>query len=275
MPAHDPSTPHDLLAVLAALLTDVPLDGPVAIGLRLLPAGHAPQARGAVALADRDLELHFRHLDCTDAVCALCGFVAPADWHAFGVVAPAHSYPVDDDGGLRDAHQAEVVVCALVDRSGQVVSEVRTDTGEVLASGPTEGRVIDACRRALGLPTAPALSTPRVWATVLWVDAALAATLATDLGAAPTWPALAALDTCTGPVRSLDWHTLRLACAAGALDVPGVAPDAAAWMDDGMFAREALSALPPLVDMLGALRDLLPEPVFTQVVERVCDRLGA
>jgi hypothetical protein len=274
MAVHDPSSPRDLLAVLAALLTEVPLDGPVAVGLRVLPPGHGHRAQGSVALADRELELHFRHLDCTDAVCALCGFVAPADWQAFGVVAPAHSYPVDDDGGVGPGARAEVVVCALVDRAGRVVSEVRTDTGEVLASGPTEGRVVDACRRALGLPTAAPLSPPHVWATVLWVDAALAATLSADLGAAPTWSQLAALDTCGGPVRPLDWRTLRLACATGVLDIPGVAPDAAAWMDDGMFAREALRALPPLVDMLGDLRELLAAPVFAQVVERVCDRLG-
>jgi hypothetical protein len=274
MSVHHPSPPRDLLPVLAALLTDVPLDGPVAVGLRLLPPGDGAGTKGSVPLADRELELHFRHLDCADAVCALCGFVAPVEWHAFGVVAPGHSYPVDDDGGLAAGGHAEVIACALVDRAGRVVSEVRTGSGEVLVSGPTEGRVVDACRRALGLPTAPPLSPPHVWATALWVDAALAATLGADLGTTPAWPELAALDTGAAPARPLEWRTLRLACAAGVLDVPGVDPDAAAWMDDGMFAREALGALPSLVDMLSDLRGLLPTPVFTQVLERVCDRLG-
>lgn len=271
MPVDPPLPLPELLPVLAALLTDVPLEAPVAVGVRV---GTDPRAVGS---SGDDVELHFRHLDCADAVCALGGFVAPADWQAFGVVAPGRSLPLDDDGGVIGGPSTSVVACAFVSRTGEVVAEVRTAAGRSLAGGPSDGRVIDACRRVLGLPTAPAVGSPQVWATVCWVDAVLEATLVADLGDPPPWTALAALDPadCSADLAGLRWSLVRASCAAGLATVPGVHADAAAWMDDGMFAREAIAALPPLFDMLRDLRELLPPPVFDEVVGRVAERLAA
>ena len=147
----------------------------------------------------------------------------------------------------------------------------------VLAGGETDGRVVDACRRVLGLPTPPAPGSPQVWATVVWVDAVLAATLAADLGEPPGWHALAALDPLdhAGDRAGLTWSLVRASCAAGLVVVPGVDAELAAWMDDGMFAREATAALPPLFDMLHDLRDLLAPHVLDHVLARVAERLAA
>lgn len=265
-----PPTLPTLLPVLASLLADVPLDAPVAVGLRLPPAG-SPRPAGD------ELELTFRHLDCADVVCALGGFVAPTDWQAFGVVAPGRSVPVDADGAPAGGPDTRVVVCALVGHNGEVASHVRAGDGRVLAGGETDGRVVDACRRVLGLPTPPAPGSPQVWATVVWVDAVLAATLAADLGEPPGWHALAALDPLdhAGDRAGLTWSLVRASCAAGLVVVPGVDAELAAWMDDGMFAREATAALPPLFDMLHDLRDLLAPHVLDHVLERVAERLAA
>ena len=268
----DPSpTLPELLPVLASLLTDVPLDGPVAVGLRLLPGRH-----DAPAAAD-EVELHFRHLDCTDAVCALDGFRAPADWQAFGIVAPARTVPLDADGAACRRAGTAVVACAFVDRAGRTAGQVRSVDGDIVGGGPTDGRMLDVCRRVLGLPTAPAAGSPQVWATVAWVDAVLAATLDADLGSPPDWPALAALDPFddTADLARLPWALVRASCAAGLTVVPGIGAATAAWMDDGMFAREAMAAMPPLFDMLHDLRELLAPHVLDLVVERVGERLAA
>jgi hypothetical protein len=267
----DPSpTLHELLPMLASLLTDVPIESPVAVGVRLLPD------RGVGRTVADEIELHFRHLDCTDAVCALGGFVAPAAWQAFGIVAPGRSVPLDADGEPLDDPGTQVVAGTFVGRSGEVASQVRTATGAVLADGPADGRVLDVCRRVLGLPTAAAAGSPQVWATVVWVDAVLAASLLADLGEPPRWPALAALDPLGEAVDlgALRWPLVRASCAAGLVAVPGMSAELAAWMDDGMFAREAVSALPPLFEMLSDLRELLPPHEFERVVGRVGERLA-
>ncbi len=54
-----------------------------------------------------------------------------------------------------------------------------------------------------------------------------------------------------------------------------VDPEVAAWMDDGLFAREAIGAFPPLVASLGDLRQLLPRRTFDQLVAEVSDQLAA
>lgn len=259
MPVDDPAAPGALLPHLASLLTEVPLAGPVAVGLSR--PGH------------EDVELAFRHLDCADVVCALGGYVAPASWVAFGVVAPGTAHLLD-----RPAEDAvRVVACALVGRDGTVVSEVRDERGTPRAAGASQGRVVDACRRVLGLPTDPPPFGTAVWHALSWVDRVLGAVLDADLGEVPSWDALDALDVAppAHPDDPRAWRALRRACARGELAVVGVDAGLAAWMDDGMFAREAVGAHGPLATLLGDLRGLLPPPTFDRVVGRVCDHLGA
>ena len=278
----DPAHLATLLPHLASLLVEVPLESPVAVGIRV---AHEPMPRSSAVVIDLmttgealpQVEFLFRHLDCTDIVCALCGFVAPREWDVFGVITPGRSVRLDEPYGYR----REVTACALVDRAGRVVSEVRAADGTVVCSGPTVGRVVDACRRVLGLATAPALCGPEVWFGLRWIDRVLAAVLDADLGAPPPWAVLDTLDEharARSPVRHRSrstWRGLRTACALGEIEIPGIAPRAALWMDDGMFGREAITAFAPLADTLGDLRELVPVSTFDKIVERVSERLGA
>jgi hypothetical protein len=44
-------------------------------------------------------------------------------------------------------------------------------------------------------------------------------------------------------------------------------------MDDGMFSREAITAYPPLLDMLTDLDALLPATTFDPLLDALCHRL--
>lgn len=286
MPVDESRSLAQLLPRLASLLAEVPLEAPVAVGVVL-----APESAGASTDAPA-VEFFFRHLECTDVVCALGGFVAPAAWDAFGVVAPGRRLLLDTP--LADDLDDSVTVCALLERTGLVVSEVRTLDGEVVSQGISSGRAVDACRRVLGLGTAPPLLGAHVWRTLRWIDRVLATVLDADLGEPPSWPMLAALHACDSPRRDWfanarvgpgarpawssaewSWAELRVACADQEVEVPCIDPDTAAWMDDGLFAREAIAAFPPLIDSLGDLRQLLPPSTFNKIVAKVSDQLAA
>jgi len=290
MPVDESRVLAQLLPHLASLLSEVPLGAPVAIGVALPAACDYAAEMGAPPV-----EFFFRHLDCIDVVCALGGFVAPAGWDAFGIVAPGHRMmldpPADDPGNdpADDLADDAVTVCALLGRGGLVVSEVRTVDGTVVSSGATTGRAVDACRRVLGLATAPPLLGPHVWRTLRWIDRVLATVLDADLGRPPSWPALSALYALDSPALRFtrpacaaqteppewSWYELRNACAGDQLTVPCIDSETAAWMDDGLFAREAIAAFPLLVESLGDLRQLLPPSTFDMVVAWVSDQLAA
>ncbi len=285
MPVDDAPNLALLLPHLASLLADVPVSSPVAVGMRLVPDGSASLTGPGTHLAldsfkahSGQIEFMFRHLDCADVVCALGGFVAPHGWDVFGLLAPAHCTPADptarhprgSDTGAPE--RDDLTICALVARTGLVVSELRSSDGIVVSAGPTEGRVVDACRRALGLRTAPATCGPRVWYLLLWIDRVLAAVLGADLGHPPSWENLISLERTPSPST---WRGVRAACAGGRIEVPGISPSGANWMDDGMFGREAISVFAPLLETLGDLRELLPSNTFDRLVERVSDHLAA
>jgi hypothetical protein len=248
-----------LLPRLVSLLVEVPLDAPVAVGVR-------------VASPDDTVDFAFRHLDHDDVVVALYGFIAPSSWEAFGVVTPGFA----NRGATGDAEREPMTVCALVDRSGQAYSAIRSYDGPTTPTTATEGRAVDALRRCLGLPTDPPRCSPGILHILRWIDRVLASVLDADLGSAPQWPELSALE---DPAKSAlapkdTWADLRRGCAAARLDVPGIWPLAAGWMDDGMFAREAIGAFAPLADTLGDLRSLLDRATFDKIVERVSHLLG-
>jgi hypothetical protein len=155
--------------------------------------------------------------------------------------------------------------------AGEIVGEV---AGEVVPlPGSPEGEVADACRRALGLPTAPPPgSTLQLW-TLAWLDRVVDVA---GRAAAPdrlrTWAQVADLHAAAGPrcdpaalaaaAASLAeaWPWSRLRAEPSVVDAPGPVPAAelAAWMDDGMWARWLLARLPGEHDLLAAVRALLP-----------------
>ena len=226
-----------------------------------------------------------------DLVTDLLGLRAPPDWQAVGVVVEGRAHPYDPDAAeryrfVRSDTPRRCRVAHVVDRSGGSAGVMRMEGSEPrsLGSGETSsgGRMVDACRRILGLPTAPPPeATHELWAS-MWLDRLVAdAADPTRSGPVVSWEAAAVRHPAAEVVleadpslrrdvvrhletlgRAMDgakgWTHLRQECAAGRWAVPGLTPEAAGWMDDGMFARWTTSEFPPVGDLLGALRDLVP-----------------
>ena len=219
--------------------------------------------------------------DDRSVVEALSGFSAPSEWMAIGVVTEGTARHLVDTTSER----RRVRCVHLVDRTGASASTLRLQGEAASVFGGDDdhgrGRIDDACRRALELPTAPPTrSTIELWALV-WLERVLAARAADDGSGPPLrWSDIAArhpavavlvsddeewseqaaeslvrLGTLLADVHS--WPVLRMACAAGEWPVDDVAPDVAAWLDDGSFSRWVLGGYPPIADLADATCELL------------------
>ena len=237
-------------------------------------------------LAPADRCFRWLGLDGSHPLELLLGFVAPAHWRAVGVSCSGVSHRLHDPSSGGEA----VVMTALLDRSGDVASVIRRGNEVEVMHEPLEGTVADACRRALGIPTAPPPpSTLGLW-TLIWLDRVVE--LAGRGGAGGglrSWPAIARLHAAAGspaddPLGALDppglaaaasavaeaWTWARLRADPSVLDLPGPPPSArlAAWMDDGLWARWLLGHLPAPDDLMAAVHALLP-PALADGVETV------
>jgi hypothetical protein len=265
----------------------------------VLEPGDPPQLVRLRADADDldpdELELGVLPLDdVAHPLEGLVGLEAPADWAAVGLVATGRATQLDAPGANRPFAVSSV---HLVARSGSWASAWRAlqpgSGTDGSASGPgasgaagTGGRLDDALRRVLGLPTAPPpRSTHRLWATE-WLDALVEAAAAGGSRRARLpveavlglHPAVAAfdLDPASMTVAELvaegdklaawrDWPRLRQACASGAWSHPLIDAGTAAWLDDGSFARLALGGWPELHDLRDAIGVLLAPPAAAAV----------
>ena len=209
----------------------------------------------------------------------LLGFTAPARWQAIAVTASGTAFPIDDPGGSR----RPVQICHLLHRSGETVSVLRDDDGLQHPPHPPEGAIPDACRRALGLPTAPPpASTGILWA-VVWLDrmveaagepvdrsrfASFDGVAELHPAAVPGQPAEALPDAAARFTAEHPWSRLR--AEPHLLPWPvahEVTPEVAAWMDDGMLARWALTAYPDVFDLARSLSPLVDVDVGLRVAE--------
>jgi hypothetical protein len=251
-------------------------------------------------------ELAWFPIDPIHPLDLLLGFVAPAHWWALGVSSCGRQHPIGDDGRvMRSAGSPRVRITVLIDRSGGGAGLLRRGDERTDLPGPPDGTVADACRRALGLETAPPPPTTVGLWTRCWLDRVVD-TLARSSGAGsgpgpPTWrdltrlhPAASATATRSsglglGPdanaladaTRALAdaWPWDRLRADPTVVDVPGPLPDprVVAWMDDGMWARWLLGAFPALDDLLDAACSLLTPNLARaakQVVEATIGRVA-
>jgi hypothetical protein len=133
---------------------------------------------------DDAFELGFRELEeGQHPLDLLLGFVAPAEWSAFGVVCFGWAAPAVGFDEAR--HTAElrpslhpdrcrVRVVTLLDRDGTEWATATLDDGTVVDE-PGEGTVGDALRRCLRLPTAPPpVGTAELFAALWLADVAAA-----------------------------------------------------------------------------------------------------
>ncbi len=255
-------------------------------------------AVGVHGIRSEAFELALHPLVGPDPVRSLFGFVAPRQWDAFGVVAGGTSRRPHAETGHAPGDGDDptpIHIGVLVSRSGTQALATRRPGGAIDRIVPADqcgGRVPDACRRVLGLATAPpAGDTAELWAT-LWLETLLAGSL-TDLrtigwaeavrafpcfdvvvAGDPDLAALAAdhiVELGQAARRAWPWEQLLASCRAGLVPACGLEADEARWMDAGIFSREVLGRFPPLADLLGDLTAVLT----VEVVARIEQALAA
>jgi len=221
-----------------------------------------------------------------DPVLELVGRAVPPNWIAVGLRAGAHARRGNDPTTAQSGN-----VVHIVHRNGTAVTVLSFPSVDRLVLGPDtevrDGRVPDACRRLLGLPTAPPPASMTAFVVDSWLAVcAKTATLSPGL----TWPEVVLLHPATAggmtspmPSRaeqvrpgsraeaptpadiaaateqlgaSLGWKRFHAACITSRFTpCPNLSTDAAAWMDAGMFARWVHGELPPrelVLDVLDA-----------------------
>jgi hypothetical protein len=171
----------------------------------------------------------------------LLGTVAPPEWSALGVATRGRAGPLSGHG---PSSHAEVVV--LVPRTGAIVGHLRHG-GQVFTEPPAYGLTVDCLQRALQLPTAP----PQAPA----IQLVATALLEVAISAGDAGPALALLDA-GGEWSGFSWERLRQLVAAGHWPDPTLAPEDAAWLDEGAFSRWVLTGRPTLQALLGRVADV-------------------
>ena len=174
-------------------------------------------------------------LDGAPPVEFLLGAVAPAGWSALGCATRGRARPITGHG---PSSTAEVVV--LVPRVGEIVGRMRHG-GQMITDPPEYGLTLDCLQRALGLPTAPPQVPSVQWLATAWLEAVLRSpdpgeTVA-GLDAGMEW-------------SSLGWDRIRQLVASGRWPDPAIAPEDAAWFDEGGFSRWVLTGRPTLPALL-------------------------
>lgn len=221
------------------------------------PTGAEPAVIVGIELTPAGCALGVRPLDPgVHPAAVLPGFVAPDEWAAFGVVAggwATRDVAADDRARNRmrtrpsaSPVRVRVRTVFLAARTGEEASAVLLPGEPAIvhsaarAADPAAiaGLVPDLVRRSMGLPTAPPAFPPGELLAATWLSDAAAALAAgdclppaPDVDPATTW-------------ADLRWHAVEHG--------PRYRVDAsmAAWLDDGSFARYAVTAFPPVDDLL-------------------------
>lgn len=228
------------------------------------------------------------------------GFRAPQRWSAVGLHCSGNAHPLDEvfDGNSGDvrrlltagAEPTDVRLTMLIDRGGGGTALMRTGSTVTPLPGIPEGLIADACRRALGLPTAdPPPTTTELWLRV-WLDRIVEQVAFDDdvghywtfddvAALHPAWLGLVAIrppdrfdpDAVAGASHLLaeEWPWSRLRAARDLVETqrPPLTPDEAEWMDDGMFARWLLAESPSVELVLGTAAQLLAQPVVEEITD--------
>lgn len=241
----------------------------------------APATAGAlvgIRPVDADgFELAVKPASASGPLHDLLGWRAPPDWAALVVVSGAE---VADHHAGRERG----TVALVVTRAGGQSAFLRRDDGPPEELDPGHGRVLDACRRALGLGTAPPRATVQDMWVVRWLDHLVEALASGEEVGPAEATALHPLAELLGPgddLASLAWsHLARASWAdlrwlAAQRDRAADEPDEelltaalARWMDDGMVQRWLMDALPGRGELLAALADLA-SPAVLALVEQV------
>ena len=236
---------------------------------------------------DRTGRLERSDLDADDPVQRLLGLTVPDSVLAVGICAPATVTSAE----WSPVQATDHVVIHLVNRSGTSVTTL-TDMSDSRWFGPTtepqRGRVPDACRRVLGLPTCPPISSMTDFVLAAWLEVIARNALdsaglewsdiialhpASHSAVAPITPtALARATVDLG--SALDWDRFRRVIASvGGFPFGENASEIAAWMDDGVFSRWAIESIPSCEEALELLESVLGPGTFDRLwaTVRLCE----
>ncbi|MGI8791974.1 MAG: hypothetical protein ACR2H3_02145 [Acidimicrobiales bacterium] len=198
-----------------------------------------------LAQAD-DLELGMRDLDGHPAH-ELLGFDAPLDWAAIGISQLGRARQIDAAGASGPGQRLRVTT--MLSRTGAeaTVLRFRDDDTTREVDEPSQGLVSDTLHRCLALPTPrPDVPVDAFFARI-WLDAISAHT---PDGDTLDWPAAARLHPAMTEAtdngldrranqmaRAIGWDGVRWQTVEGRWRPGRLTPVAAAWFDDGSFAR--------------------------------------
>lgn len=195
----------------------------------------------------------------------LLGFTAPDEWLALGLCCEGWAAPMNS--GTRPSRakgRMRARNTVLVSRDGYVAAGMRLG-GEDFEPWPEpgEGRMLDALQRALRLPTAPPEEPLTRWLALrLFVAIVGAHGAGRRVGWAQLCPYVERYEK-LGHIGT--WELLRRLVANGEDLTAGVDATAAAWMDEGMFARSVLAELPQYDVLLERARRSTTPEAFTQL----------
>jgi len=239
------------------------------------------------------------HLPVSHPLDVLLGLIAPDDWRAIGLHAKGRGYEMTDldearppATGVSFAEGAEaavpVTVTLLIDRTGQGHGLLRNGERIRQLPGLPDGVVGDACRRALGLATAPPPETTAGLWLHLWLDrvvdaAEVAGRHRAHPGSPVSWDTTARLHPSAGLVavpaphdvvevthEMADvWPWSRLRENPEVVDTgrPPLDLGLAHWMDDGMYARWVATELVDLSVLVASARRILCPEAMARVAE--------
>ena len=177
----------------------------------------------------------------------LIGHSVPDCWAAVGL----HVSGQVSRNGQPETPRAEVLY--LLGRHGPPATAVDWGSHVELLEGG-QGLLTDLLRRLLGQPTPPPAVDPMRFLSHIWINRVLTTVLDRPLGSpSPTPGDVSRM--CPDPVD--DWAQVRLRCSNGSLEIPGVDPAAADWLDDGSLYRRVESGLPDPVEIVADLTELL------------------
>lgn len=271
-PAGPAPSCHDLVTAVSRLVDEA-------------TSGELDSSLWSVAVAGADLELRHRGI-AGHPFDELAGFRARPECQALGVRAVGRAWHLDRPG----AAPVRVAATIVVARGGSAASRLRWLGAEVVDDqpGPVEGLIADACRRSLGVATAPPQAGPSSAWALLWLDRLVEAAAdparrpcSVDAAVALHPAAQAAspdgswvradpdglVDAARRHAEAWNWARLRREPAALGPVAAELPTRVAEWMDDGLFSRWLRARLPPPVDLLDTLADVLSPAVARHVAE--------
>ena len=198
-------------------------------------------------------ELGFKELpEGSQPVDELWGFRAPDSWIAAGVVSYGWCGPLGSRPSLHPDRQ-RVRLTTLMDRTGREACTAALEDGTVIDE-PGEGRMRDVLLLVMGLPTDPPPPI-ELLAETIWLNRVVEESETRRV----SWNRIVTLrERPTG--RASTWAGARQMAAE-----TGRWPGVLDWMDDGFFARELLSRMASIDEMVDVLSTRLSPGVLRKL----------